>query len=422
MIRSMYAAISGLNAHQEMMDVVGDNIANVNTTGFKASTAVFEDILAQTQQGAGAATATTGSTNLTQIGLGTRIAGTETNFTEGSIESTGRATDVAISGDGFFSVSQGGSQLYTRNGSFGVDANGNLVTQEGGFVQGWEADPAGNIQTNGPVGKIQIPVGDVIAPVQTTNVTLGGNLPADAAIGTEVSDAVNVYDAQGNSTTVRLEFTKGAADSWSVAARYTDTAGNLQPPTTGAGQAVTGGPLTFDANGELTSSYALSVPSGFIPGFSSQAVAVNLGAAGGANRITQYGSLSSTAVLDQDGSAAGSLQSFSIGQDGVIEGSYSNGRNRDIAQLALATFANPEGLSRSGDSDYEATVSSGLAQVGVANSGGRGSLQSDSLEMSNVNLAQEFTNLIEAQRGFQANSRVITTSDSLLEDIVNLKQ
>lgn len=422
MLRSMFAAISGLRNHQTMMDVVGNNISNINTTGFKSSQAVFSEVLSQTIRGAGAATGTSGGSNPAQIGLGSRVSAVTSSFSQGALQRTSRSTDFAIQGDGFFAVDQGGERLYTRSGSFSVDALGRLVTQEGALVQGWQAS-GGTVTTTGPTGPILIPVGDLIPPQRTANVTVGGNLPADAAMGTTVVAAVDVYDGQGAPLGLRFEFTKTAADQWEVVARYVDAGGVLQPTPPAPGQPITGGTLTFDGNGVLTSGGTITVPAGFLPGFPTQAISVNLGSAGEPNRLSQYGRLTSVAVLDQDGQGAGSLQGFSVSQDGLLVGSYTNGRTRPIGQVALVSFANPEGLEKAGGStNYRATVNSGLPQIGVPAAGGRGLIAGGALEMSNVDLAQEFTNLIVAQRGFQANSRVVTTSDEMLQEVVNLKR
>ena len=421
MLRSMFAAISGLRNHQTMMDVVGNNIANINTTGFKGSNVVFSEVLSQTIRGAGAATAGGGGSNPTQIGLGSRVSAITSSFSQGALQRTNRSTDFAIQGDGFFAIDQGGERLYTRAGSFSVDALGRLVTQDGGLVQGWQST-GGTVSTTGPVGPIVIPVGDLIPPVRTANVTLGGNLPSDAAVGTTVVSAADVYDGQGASTGLRFEFTKTASDQWGVVARYVDSTGTLVPAPPAVGQAI-GGPIAFDASGQITSGNTLTVPAGFLPGFTTQAITVDLGTPAQQNHLSQYGKLTSVAVLDQDGQSAGSLQGFSVSQDGLLVGSYTNGRTRPIGQIALANFANPEGMEKAGGStNYRATVNSGLPQVGVPGGGGRGFVSGGALEMSNVDLAQEFTNLIIAQRGFQANSRVVTTSDEMLQEVVNLKR
>jgi flagellar hook protein FlgE len=423
MIRSMFSAISGLRNHQTMMDVVGNNIANVNTTGFKSSATVFEDVLSQQIRGAGQPSASLGGTNPNVIGLGSRVAAITTSFSQGSLQRTGRATDFAIQGDGFFVVESADGRQYTRSGSFQVDALGRITTNAGGFVQGWQADALGNVSTTKPIGNITIPVGDLVPPVQTTTVQAGGNLPANAAVGTVLTNAANIFDGQGNAISLRLEYTKTGANAWKVEARYVDANNNLVPAPPAAGQAITGTPLAFDAAGELTSGYNATLPAGFLPGFPTQAVTLNFGSAGAGGRLNQFGDIASVAIVQQDGSSAGSLQSFTISQEGLIVGTYTNGRTRPIGQMALATFSNPAGLQAVGGTSFTESVNSGLPQVGTAGGGaGRGLITAGTLEMSNVDLSQEFTNLIIAQRGFQANSRVITTSDELLQEVVNLKR
>ena len=282
MLRSLFAGISGLRVNQAMLDVTGNNIANANTIGFKGSTTVFQDTLSQMLTGASGANANNGGTNPIQIGLGVQLAGTSTNFGRGSAQSTGRATDLMIQGDGMFVVRDGNEELYTRAGAFTFDETGDLVTLNGNRVQGYALDAAGN------------PTGGLI------DVTL-------------------------------------------------DTA-------------------------------ALGLPAGV------------------------------------------DLTSYSIGADGVLRGSFSDGVQRDMAQLAIADFANPMGLEKVGETSFRVSANSGPAQLGVAGQARRGTLVGGSLEMSNVDLAAEFTNLILAQRGFQASSRVITTSDQVLEDLVNIKR
>ena len=424
MIRSMYSAISGLRNHQTMMDVVGNNIANVNTTGFKSSSMVFQDVLSQQYRGAGLATTTTGGTNPSAIGLGSKVAAISTNFGQGSLQATGRSTDFGIQGDGFFILSNPTGTSYTRSGSFAVDALGRLTTSDGSFVQGWQAQLDGTIPITQPIDKITIPVGDLVPPIQTQVVTVGGNLPAGAADGTVFTTAASIFDGQGNPVSLRLEFTKvaGVPDTWQAEACYVDGAGGLQPAPPAAGIGL-GSNLVFDASGKLATpaSGQLTIPAGSgLPGFGTQAVTIDLASE---SPINQYGTIESVAILVQDGSAAGSLQTFSVSHEGLIVGTYSNGRTRIIGQFALATFANPGGLTASGGTNYKESVNSGIPQVGTPGGGaGRGLVSSGTLEMSNVDLSMEFTNLIVAQRGFQANSRVITTSDEMLQELVNLKR
>lgn len=409
----MFSAISGLRTHRTMLDVVGNNIANVNTSGFKGSSVVFQDILSQTIQGAGAGapSADIGGTNPSQIGLGVAVGRVSTNFSQGALQRTNRDMDFAIRGDGFFTIENAGEQLFTRAGSLSLDANGRLVTATGGIVQGWSADALGNIDTNQPITGISVPVGDLIPPTPTSDVTLNGNLPTGDPIGANYTTSVEVYDAQGQPVLASFTFTKSAADEWTVTGEYGDPATAFT---------LTDSVLSFDANGEITAPADLNmnVAAGQIPGV--PAFTVSLASSGG--RVSQYGELATVSVTAQNGSTAGSLQAMSVSQEGVLIGSYSNGRNRAIAQFAVSIFANPEGMEKVGESNFRSSVNSGVAQLNTAGVGGRGLISSGTLEMSNVDLASEFTNLIVAQRGFQANSRVVTASDEVLADIVNLKR
>jgi flagellar hook protein FlgE len=412
MIRSMYSAVSGLRAHQTMMDVVGNNIANVNTNGFKKSNVVFQDILSQTLKGASAPTSAIGGTNPAQIGLGVQVSNIAQNFLQGALQSTGRDLDLSIQGDGFFNLEQDGQQLYGRAGSFFVDTNGNLVSGSGGYVQGWTATPAGGITNTGPAGRIRIPAGEQVAPVITSSINLGGNLPADAVIGDTQFSAVNVYDGQGATVQLNITFTKTAANQWNMSAAYGDAATPV---------ALTDNVLQFDASGRILTpaDFDTNIAAGAIPGLGAITLTVGGDTSG---EVTQLAALGSIAAITQDGSSTGTLAGVTVGQDGVITGTYSNGQVKALAQVAIASFANPEGLERVTGTMFVESVNSGLAQLGAASAGGRGVIAPGTLEMSNVDLAEEFTNLIRTQRGFQANSRVITTSDEMLQEIVNLKR
>ena len=415
MIRSMSSALSGLRNHQTMLDVVGNDIANVSTIGFKGSSTVFADVLTQTLQGAGAPGADTGGTNPAQIGLGSRLVGTVQNFLQGALQRTGRSTDLAIEGDGFFVVSNGSQTFYTRAGAFDLDAAGHLVTPDGMLVQGWQADATGTINTNASVGPLEIQVGELLAPVQTSDVDLGGNLSADAAIGDAVTMTLTGYDQQGAAVAINMTLTKTAANQWTMTA----TAGS---PAVDITASLTDHVATFNGLGEMTgpADRNVNIAAGAIPGFPT-AITIELGAAGQPGRLTQFAGASSAAITNQNGSEAGSLQSFNVAQDGTIVGRYSNGRTRAIGQVALAVFTNPAGLQRSGGVWID-TPNSGLAQIGTPAAGGRGKIAATMLEMSNVDLAEEFTRLIVAQRGFQGNARVITTSDEILQEVVNLRR
>jgi flagellar hook protein FlgE len=407
MIRSMYAAVSGLRSHQEMINVTGNNIANVNTTGFKKSQVLFQEILGQTIVGAAAPTPGLGGTNPAQLGLGVRVGAIAQNLSQGALNRTGRVLDMAIEGDGFFMFLQGGQQLYTRAGSFFLDADGRMVTAHGGLVQGWKASPTGALDPTQPVGTIRIPLGDQAQPQATTRVDLGGNLPADAPNGTVIRTGLNVFDAQGAASAVNLAMTKSAANQWDLSGDVDGTPLSFTPAQ-----------LTFAPDGSMLTPANFQVTSTI----NGTPVTFTMGGDGDTRRATSYAGEGSMTVVNQNGAPTGTLQALSIGQDGVIFGSYTNGLSRPIAQLALAIFANPEGLERTAGTNFRVSANSGLPQIGTLGTGGRGLLNPGSLEGSNVDLAEEFTDLIRGQRGFQANSRVITTSDEMLQEVVNLKR
>jgi flagellar hook protein FlgE len=407
----MFSAISGLRAHQTKMDVTGNNIANVNTVGFKASQTVFQDTLSQVIRAGGAPAADRGGTNPAQVGLGVKVAATTTNWTQGATQSTGRSTDFMIEGDGFFVTRSGTENLYTRAGSFDFDGEGKLVTPNGGVLQGWMANAAGVVNSNGPTGDLTVPYGQIVNPKQTTTGALGGNLPAGAATGTTYQTGVTMYDSQGVEQKVFYNFTKAAAaNTWTLDITH-DNGTAL----------VTGATVAFNAAGALTTPAAPGTIAPFTPPaatFPSWTGPVTVDVAA----LTQFGGASTVTATDQNGYELGSLQSFQLGNDGTIMGVYSNGLRQPLGQLALASFNNPSGLEKAGSSTFRVGVNSGDAAVGLAGVGGRGVLNSGALEMSNVDLAEEFTGLIVAQRGFQANSRVITSSDEILQDLVNLKR
>jgi flagellar hook protein FlgE len=395
------------------MDVIGNNIANVNTTGFKSTSVVFEDLLSQMVSGAGAPTEVSGGTNPAQVGLGVKIAGTSTNFAQGAAQLTGRATDLSISGDGFFVTRLGGEVLYTRAGAMSFDSSGQLVTPDGAKVQGW-LGVDGAINTNGSQSDLSIPLGQVLPPTPTTKAGITGNLPADmtaAPVDTVITTSVTAYDSQGIEIPITFEFHKTDNDTWELQAY-----GTGDPP-----EAMWASPqqVTFDpTTGKMSSATTVTLAAADLNnGGYANAGPIDIDLA----NMTEFGSQKTITVDSQNGFAMGTLQSLSISVDGTITGVFSNGLTRPVGQIALATFTNPVGLEKAGGSSFRATVNSGLPNVGVAGNG-RGTINSGTLEMSNVDLAQEFTNLIVAERGFQANSRVITTSDELLQDLVNIKR
>lgn len=390
MLRSLFSGISGLRAHQQMMDVTGNNIANVNTVGYKSSSVIFEDTLSQSLKSASAPRGANAGINPAQIGLGVQVGQIKTNLSQGSAQATGSSSDVLIQGDGYFVVNKGGQQLYTRDGAFTFDTNGTL-NLEGAAVQGWAANN-GVVNTGAKPGPINVQVGLTRAPTATTTATVGGNLPADTT-DPVAPITIKGYDAQGNAKNIQLAFTKVSATSWSI-----------QPSdASGPGTAV---PVTFAADGTTPSPTT----------FTHNGVAVDL------TGLTDFAGTNSVGVKTVDGEGSATLTSYSISNDGTLVGAFSDGTNQPLGRIAMANFNNPAGLEKAGGSLLRGTAVSGNVQIGEAGTGGRGDLVGGQLEMSNVDLAQEFTNLIIAQRGFQANSKVITTSDQLLQDLVNLKQ
>ncbi|ADU51098.1 flagellar hook-basal body protein [Thermaerobacter marianensis DSM 12885] len=406
MMRSLYAGISGLQNHQLRMDVIGNNIANVNTVGFKSSRVTFKELFNQTLRGAAApAGPTRGGTNPIQIGLGTALAGIDVIHQPGNPQVTGVATDLAIQGDGFFVLQDAaGGYAYTRAGDFRLDAAGYLVNADGLRVLGWQAQggvlPARDAVNLGP---IRVPV-DMFVPAQASSrVTWSSNLDATTPTNTPLTRAVDVYDSLGNAHTLIFTFTRTGSNQWSWQA---EDAAN---PGTSLGQ----GTLTFGNSGLLTAGNTGTVS--FTP---TGAATINLQV--DFSGLTQYAA-PSTLEGTADGYPAGELTSFAIDTSGTITGTFSNGTTQPIAQVALASFANPAGLLRDGNLYWESN-NSGVARIGVAGTGGRGALTPGALEMSNVDLSREFVDMIVTQRGFQANSRVITTSDEMLQELVNLKR
>ena len=396
MLRSLYSGISGLRSHQTMLDVTANNIANVNTIAFKSSAIQFQDTLSQLTKGAGSPQGNVGGTNPAQIGLGVKVAGISTNFSQGSTQATGRSTDMMISGDGFFVTNIGGVTHYTRAGSFDPDGQGRLVTPDGGILQGWPA-VNGVVSTGGQLTDLALPLQAVTPAIATTTATIGGNLPDEAAVGTILTKDYTVYDATGIASKLTMTFARTAA-GWGASATTTDPAGVV----TSSGTPVA---MTF-TNGAYTTGGTVTVGG----------ISMDL------STTTGFAGLNTVAVTGQNGRDAGTLQSFTLSADGTLIGSFSNGASEAIGRIALATFANPGGLEKAGSSSYSATFNSGAAQLGTPGQSGLGSLAGGALEMSNVDLSQEFTNLIVAQRGFQANARIITTSDEVLQELTNLKR
>jgi flagellar hook protein FlgE len=423
MIRSMFTAISSLSLHQKYLDVVSNNLANANTTGFKSSRVLFQDQFSQMLTPGSAPADPLGGTNPTQIGLGVRMGYISPNFTQGTLQNTGRNMDLSVQGDGFFVYGQDAGRRYSREGSMSLDADGYLVNSATGLrTQGWLTGTNG-IDTNLPVGDIKIDSDKTIAKA-TENVYFGGNL--SAATPTDGTGSVTVsmgaYDSLGALTNGSVKFTRSATDPLTWDWAVVDPATGLPDATKGVGD----GTITFDANGQLDTTLATNpvvTTAVQIPGSAGSAnggqIALNLDF----SKLTMLNSASSTTVTSQDGLPAGNVSDVYISpNDGAVSLVYSNGMTEQVGQVALARFTNPTGLVRADGTAFMAGLNSGDPQIGAASTGGRGSIAAGYLEASNVDMAQEFTNMILAQRGFQASSRVITTSDEILQELVNLKR
>lgn len=409
MLRSMFSAISGLRAHQVMMDEIGNNIANVNTVGYKSGRVNFQDILSQTFRGASAPQGGLGSINPAQVGLGVTVAGIDVIMTQGNLQSTGRLTDMAIQGDGFFCLSDGSRQFFTRDGSFDIGLGGELINPASGLkVQGWNANAAGAIDTTTAPTSVMIPLGTRTTALASSAATITGNLDAAAAPGATSSTTLTMIDSLGVSHSVKVTFTKTGANAW-------DWAAATDPADTAASTTSTGS-ISFNSDGTFASMTGSPVSLTLTNGATTPLdVATTMSA------MTGYQGTSSLNG-QVDGFTSGTLITFTIGSAGDITGVFSNGQTQLLGQIAMGSFVNPGGLLRQGENLFAASSASGTASIGVPGSGGRGTVTTGSLEMSNVDLATQFTSMITAERGFQANGKVITTSDEMLQDLVNLKR
>ncbi|MCB0209418.1 MAG: flagellar hook protein FlgE [Anaerolineae bacterium] len=411
MMRSMSLAISALRNHQTYMDVVSNNISNVNTTGYKGSRISFQELLNQTLRGSSAPRGGVGGLNPVQIGLGMALAGVDTIFTQGSLQDTGKLTDLAIQGDGFFILDSGEGFFYSRDGNLDVGLDGSLLNLATGFpVAGWQADEDGAIDTTQPLEKIQVPFGQTMARV-TSEMELRGNLDAQADAGDTAVVTTSVYDSLGTVHDITVTFTKDATNNqWSWTASTADgDIGGLTPAGTTIG---------FNTDGSYSDTNPATTLSIAYNNGADSPVTIDLDF----SNLTQLDGLSSIATSSQNGLPPGDLSTFTVGITGEVVGIFSNGLNRKLGQIAMATFLNPGGLLKEGQSLFATSANSGVAQVGLPGQDGRGQISGGYLEMSNVELAQQFTSMIVAQRGFQANSRVITTSDEMLQELVNLKR
>jgi flagellar hook protein FlgE len=421
MISSLFAGISGLSANSTAMTVIGDNIANVNTTAFKSDKFSFANVLSQSM----------GTSTTDGIGRGVQFNGVSPSWSQGSIENTSNATDMAINGKGFFMVEDNsGSAFYTRAGEFTFDREGQLVNPDGLFVQGFAVSSvaADGTITLGSIENINVPAESTAPPQATTTFTLDINLDAGAAIGDTFASTQTVYDSLGNAIPLTLNFIKSAANEWT--AGVTVPTGTVADPTPGVDIGITNTPLTFDPNGNLITAppdFSITLTDlvrGAADISGGNAISWDLFDSAGATNgdLTQYAAASTYNFNIQDGYAAGNLRGVSVDESGYVYGAYSNGQLTPLYQVVLADFPSYYGLSKLGHNLYAESPASGQAMPGVALSGSLGSISPSAIEMSNVDLAQEFVKMITTQRAFQANSRVITTSDEILQELISLKR
>jgi len=420
MLTSLYTAISGMDATGTQLSVIGDNIANMNTVGFKKSTVSFGDVLSQS---------ITNVSGSGQIGRGVFVQEVSPLMTQGAFETTESALDLAIDGDGFFAVSDNGARSYTRAGNFAVNRDGFIVTPDNLRLQGYLADAAGNI--SGTTGDLQLTATqnparmtgaakvavnlDATAPVQATAFTLDGdgNGTPNDPLNYNSSTTVSMYDSQGGVHQVTLYYAKTADNTWDVHAAYAD------PANPGELLEATGSPqtLTFDTSGALTSVSAGSPVFDFGGGVTgSQSITFDH------TGTMQYASSFAVLKIDQDGYSSGALKNLIISDAGVMTGNFTNGQTRLVGQVAMARFIAPTEMVKLGRNLYGESYSSGQPIVSAPGTSGLGRIASNTLELSNVDLAVEFVKMISAQRGFQANSRIITTTDELMQEVVNLKR
>lgn len=426
MMRSMYSGVSGLRVHQNKMDVIGNNIANVNTAGYKRGTMTFQEVFSQVIRGASAPQDGRGGTNPQQIGLGVNIGSINTIHTKGPAQRTDNPEDLMIDGEGFFVVSDDTNfenRFYTRAGNFTLDRDGNLVTADGYKVLGYLADENGEITSE--VGGIQVNRSETVGATTTKNVEFKGNLDSRIPVYDEDSPEESIHitdtivkDSLGNSYTVSFKFEKTGVNSWEVTIHsvkdHADD--NTMDPAPDIGTIA----LEFDENGKLTNPPEDTVltitKDGVNFGDDENEITIDF------SNLTQYANDMDAKPYAIDGNSSGKIEGYAIDDKGVVVGVFTNGERKALGQLMLAKFDNSMGLQKTGGNFFVDTRNSGEPQFGTAGTSGYGPIAPGTLEMSNVDLSMEFTDMITTQRGFQANSRIITTSDEMLQELVNMKR
>ena len=419
---AFYSGLSGLSTNANVLNVIGNNLSNINTVGFKGSSTTFRDIFSTSLTG----TATQGNGNPIQFGLGVQVNSVSQDFSQSSFQATGNALDMAIQGNGFFTLqTSDGRQVFSRAGNFTRNNDGFLVASDGANVMGWNRDPVtGAVNTSATLAPIRIDAGTTASAFATANIRLGINLNSSALSGASstLTTPVQVYDSQGNTQTLIVNYTKTGTNTWNYAV------------TGPAGATITGanaGTLVFSAsgalqsiNGSATATFAANpiLNINWNNGAAPSTINFNMVNMGNSSNITQFAAASSTSSSFQDGYGAGALRDLTVDQNGIISGTFTNGQVIQLAQVALSTFNNVNGLVQTGNNHWGQSLASGSPTIGLANQGGRGGVLGSNLELSNVDVAGEFTKLILSQRGYQANSRIVTTTDELLQETLTLKR
>jgi flagellar hook protein FlgE len=407
---SFSIALTGLQAETESLNTIGNNLSNLNTTAFKGQTTEFSDLFYQ-QLGSN------GAGDALQQGLGTRVSSTDTDFTQGTLQTTGNGNDMAIEGNGFFVTNVNGTDELTRAGDFQLSQTGQLETTDGTAVLGYQAVNQA-VSASSPLGTLTLPIGETQSAQATSTFSLTANLDSAATTGTAFSTGLTVYDSLGTSHVVTATFTKTATNQWSY------SLGLPSGDATGTPTNTTG-TLTFDSSGNLTSPSSpvtgITFP-GMADGASDLSMTWNMFSSAGTSLLSQTSTSSGATGSLQNGFASGSYTGFTVATDGTVSAQFSNNQNEVVGQIAVATVANEAGLENAGNNNYLTTASSGQASIGGASTGGRGEIENDELEGSNIDISTEFSDLIVAQRGFEANSKTITTYNTVVQDTLNLIQ
>lgn len=413
-LNALFVGASGLRANSTALDVVGNNLANINTTGYKTQRMLFKDVVYQTLNAGSGSTQQSGGVNPVQLGFGVSVGAIDSILAQGNLTPTGRNLDAGIQGPGFFVGNDGTQNLYTRSGSFSLDSNGFLIDPSSGY----------RIQRSGVVGEptptdsgfqvpgsndIRVPIGAGLSGLSTTAVNYQGNLGSALQVGESATTSIQIYDTQSAPRALTVTFTKTAANTFGISTVI--SGGTATPAST---------TVNFDTSGLLMGPASISVAITGIPGAGAQTLNLNLGTPGQALGLTQFGGISTATAVTQDGTGFGTLTDVSFDASGNVQGRFSNGRTIPIAQLAVAGFNNMGGLLRLGQNYFSSSAASGEALVGVAGQGGLGTLIGGSLEGANVDIAIEFSRLIIAQRGFQVNARTISTANDTLQELANI--